>query len=188
MTCYAIPIFLFSLVIIVVNPAYAILGLPDTFNNNGDSSSNNADTNEPAVNVITYNTSLADIPGAGHGSEDMTVGKILHGCDGVVSQGNAVSIEAKPACDIVIRYIVNYCLSHIKDTMAMENKQICWDKAMDSGLEYAVKWLDGGTGVMLKAQSDIMTTKANALATEPRETLISRCEANVGHKFSPAAI
>jgi hypothetical protein len=52
-------------------------------------------------------------------------------------------------------------------------------------LKYAVKWLDGGTGVMLKAQSDIMATKANAIATLPKETLISRCEANQGFKFSP---
>jgi hypothetical protein len=58
---------------------------------------------------------------------------------------------------------------------------------MDLGLKYAVKWLDGGTGVMLKAQSDIMATKANAIATLPKETLISRCEANQGFKFSPAS-
>ena len=41
----------------------------------------------------------------------------------------------------------------MKDAIAIENKQICWDNAMDSGLKYAIKWLDGGTGVMLKAQS-----------------------------------
>jgi hypothetical protein len=57
---------------------------------------------------------------------------------------------------------------------------------MDSGLKYAVKWLDGGTGIMLKAQSDIVATKANAVATLPKETLLSRCEANQGFKFSPA--
>jgi hypothetical protein len=74
----------------------------------------------------------------------------------------------------------------MKDIMAMENKQICWDNAMDSGLKYAVKWLDGGTGVMLKAQSDIMATKTNAIATLPRERLISRCETNQGFKFGPA--
>jgi hypothetical protein len=39
---------------------------------------------------------------------------------------------------------------------------------------------------MLKAQSDIMATKANVIATVPRETLISRCEASQGFKFSPA--
>jgi len=38
--------------------------------------------------------------------------------------------------------------------------------------------LDGGTGVMLKAQSDIMATKANFNAGLSREALISQCEAN----------
>jgi hypothetical protein len=111
---------------------------------------------------------------------------MLYGCDETVSRGDAASIEVKPACDILIRYIVNYCLSHMKDSMAMENRQICWDNAMDSGLKYAVKWLDGGTGIMLKAQSDIMAIKINAVATLPKETLLSRCEANQGFKFSPA--
>jgi hypothetical protein len=33
----------------------------------------------------------------------------------------------------------------MNDSMAMENKQICWDNnAMDSGLKYAVKWLGEG--------------------------------------------
>jgi hypothetical protein len=81
---------------------------------------------------------------------------------------------------------VNDC-QRKNDATAMQNKQICWDNAMDSGLKYAVKWLDGGTGVMLKAQSDIMATKANAIATLPREMLISRCETNQGFKFGPAA-
>jgi hypothetical protein len=103
--------------------------------------------NEASENVITYNTSLADIPGEGSGNGDIIVGTMLSGYDHAVSKGNAVSTEAKPGCDIVIRYIVNYSLSHMNDTMAMENKQICWDNAMDSGLEYAVKWLDGGTAL-----------------------------------------
>src|SRR5919198_5537215 len=144
-------------------------------------------TNDVTENVIMYNTSLADIPGEGSGNSDLAVGGMLYGCDELVSRGDAASIEVKPACDILIRYIVNYCLSHMNDTMAMENKQICWDNAMDSGLKYAVKWLDGGTGVMLKAQSDIMATKASAIATLPKETLIARCEANQGFKFGPAA-
>jgi hypothetical protein len=105
---------------------------------------------------------------------------MLYGCDETVSKCNAALIDVNPACHIVIRYIVNYCLSHMTDMMAMENKQICWDNAMDSGLKYEVKWLDGGTGVMLKAQSDIMATNANAIATLPREMLISLCEANQG--------
>ena len=121
------------------------------------------------------------------GGEDLTVGTMLYGCDGTVSKGNATSIDAKSAFDVVIRYIMNYCLSHMNDTMAMENKQICWDNAVESGLEYAVKWLDRGTGVMLKAQSDIMATKAKAIATLPRERLISRCQTNQGFKFGPAA-
>ena len=74
----------------------------------------------------------------------------------------------------------------MNDAMAMDNKQICWDNAMDSGLKYAVKWLDGGTGVMVKAQSDIMAIEANAIAKLPKETLISKCEANQGFKFSPS--
>src|SRR5919197_3914894 len=151
---------------------------------NSDNSSN---INEATENVITYNTSLADIPGEGSGNADLTVGGMLFACDETVSRGDAASIEVKPACDVLIRYIVNYCLSHMNDTMAMENKQICWDNAMDSGLKYAVKWLDGGTGVMLKAQSDIMATKASAIATLPKETPIARCEVNQGFKFGPAA-
>jgi hypothetical protein len=42
------------------------------------------------------------------------------------------------------------------------------------------------TGPVVKAQSDITTTKANAIATLPKETLISRCEANQGFKFASA--
>jgi hypothetical protein len=72
----------------------------------------------------------------------------------------------------------------MNDTMVMDNKQICWDNAMDSGLEYAVKWLDGETRVMLKAQSDIMARKANATTT--KRGAYCRCEANQGFKFSPA--
>jgi hypothetical protein len=94
---------------------------------------------------------------------------MLSGCDYAVSKGDAVSIDAKAPCDVVICYVVNYCLSHMNDTMAMDNKQICWDNAMDSGLEYAVKWLDGGTGTMIKAQSDILATKSNAVAALSRE-------------------
>lgn len=70
----------------------------------------------------------------------------------------------------------------------MENKQICWDNAMDSGLKYAVKWLDGGTGVMLKAQSDIMAIKDDVIATLPKETLLSQCEAKQGFNFSPSTV
>jgi hypothetical protein len=74
----------------------------------------------------------------------------------------------------------------MNEAMVIENKQICWDNAMDSGLKYAVKWLDGGTGVMLKTQSDIMAMKANVLATLPKETLLSQCEAKQGFKFPPS--
>ena len=143
-----------------------------------------SENNQATENVITYNTSVADIPGIASG--DIKVGTILYGCDEIVSKGNAVAVEAKPGCDIVIRYIVNYCLSHMKDAIAIENKQICWDNAMDSGLKYAIKWLDGGTGVMLKAQSDIMAIKANVITTVPKETLLSECEAKQGFKFSPS--
>lgn len=104
------------------------------------------------------------------GGEDLTVGTMLSGCDYAVSKGYAASIDAKAPCDVVVRYVVNYCLSHMNDTIAIDNKQVCWDNAMESGLEYAVKWLDGGTGNMLKAQSDIMATKSNAAA------LPSRCD------------
>jgi hypothetical protein len=38
---------------------------------------------------------------------------------------------------------------------------------------------------VVKAQSDITATKANAVATLPKQTLISTCEANQGFKFSP---
>jgi len=112
----------------------------------------------------------------------LQLGNILFGYDNIVSRGDTVSVQAKPGYDA----IVNYCLSHMKDAMAMENKQICWDNAMDSGLKYAVKWLDGGTGVMLKAQSAIVTMKANVVATLSKETLLSQCEAKQGFKFSPS--
>jgi len=95
---------------------------------------------------------------------------MLYGCNGMVSEGSTNSKEAKPHCDVVIRYIVNYCLMHMNDTMALENHQVCWDRGMNSGLEYAVKYLDGGTGIMLKAQSDITATKDNAINALSRET------------------
>jgi hypothetical protein len=169
--------------------SYAITGLPGTSTDNtiqSPISENNS--NQATENVIAYNTSVADIPGiaSGSGSDGLTVGNILFGCDDIVNRGDTVSVQAKPGCDIVIRYIVNYCLSHMNEAMAIENKQICWDNAMDSGLKYAVKWLDGGTSVMLKAQSDIMAMKANVLATLPKETLLSQCEAKQGFKFPPS--
>jgi hypothetical protein len=52
-------------------------------------------TNEATVNVITYNTSLADILGGGSGNSDLTVGGRLYGCDETVSRGDAASIEVK---------------------------------------------------------------------------------------------
>jgi hypothetical protein len=186
-----VPLVLFLMTFSV--SAYAIIGLPGTTDNDNtiqqsqsESESESPPIPEATENVITYNTSVADIPGIAGGSDDLIVGAILYGCDDIVSRGNTVSVDAKPGCDIVIRYIVNYCLSHMKDAMAIENKQICWDNAMDLGLKYAVKWLDGGTGVMLKARSDIMAIKANVIGTLSKETLISQCEANQGFKFSPS--
>jgi hypothetical protein len=162
--------------------AYAIIGLPGT----NDNTPSNSENNQATENVITSDTSVGNIPGIASANGDLTVGNILYGCDEIVSRGDTGSVDAKPGCDIAIRYVVNYCLSHMKDAMAMENKQICWDNAMDSGLKYAVKWLDGGTGVMLKAQSDIMAMKANVVATLPKETLLSQCEAKQGFKFPPS--
>lgn len=112
----------FFLILITFNvSSYAIVGVPgtettdNTIQSQPESESPHISI-QPTENVITYNTSLADIPGIGSGSEDLTVGTTLYGCDEIVSRGDTVSVQAKPGCDIVIRYIVNYCLSHMKDS------------------------------------------------------------------------
>jgi hypothetical protein len=78
-------------------------------------------------------------------------------------------------CDSVVDYVVNYCMGHMNDTMAQDNKQVCWDRnVMVQGLRYAAAYLDtpsnsngfqgGGTGKMVKAQSDILATIDKAYA------------------------
>ncbi len=81
---------------------------------------------------------------------------------------------------------MNYCMDHMNDTMARENNQVCWNhNVMEAGLKYAVAYLDGGTGRMVKAQSDIMTPIDNAYAALPRETLIKMCATTTGMNLVP---
>jgi len=126
---------------------------------------NNANANiknSSASGAITSNTSIANIPGEIQGDQDLTVGTMLFGCNSTVSRGNEASIQSKPGCDTVISYIVNYCLANMNMSSARENRQVCWDTgAMEDGLQYAVSYLDRGTGRMIKANNDIMATMAN---------------------------
>jgi hypothetical protein len=148
----------------------------------------NANTNSDSASggMITVNTSIAKIPGEVQGDNDLTVGTMLFGCNSTVSRGNDVSIQSKPHCDTVIGYIVNYCLANMNMSLARENKQVCWDtSAMEDGLQYAVSYLDGGTGRMIKAKSDIMATIANFNAGLSKEALISKCELATGIHLSP---
>jgi hypothetical protein len=138
-------------------------------------------------NVITSNTSIAKIPGEVEEDKDLTVGTMLFGCNSTVSRGNDASIQSKPHCDTVIGYLVNYCLANMNMSLARENKQVCWDTgAMEDGLQYAVSYLDGGTGRMIKAKNDIMATIANFNAGLSKEALISKCELATGIHLSPA--
>jgi hypothetical protein len=141
--------------------------------------------------VITTMSDVGAIPGFAP-NQGITVGTVLEGCNGVVSNSSDSSL--KPRCDLVVRYVVNYCLAHMNDTMAQESKQVCWDHdTMESGLKYAVTYLDGGTGMMLKAQSDIMATISNAVTSAnaglSKEALSNKCltelEAKTGIHFTP---
>jgi hypothetical protein len=71
-------------------------------------------------------------------------------------------------------------------SLARENKQVCWDTgAMEDGLQYAVSYLDRGTGRMIKTKNDIMATIANFNAGLSKETFISKCESDTGIHLSP---
>lgn len=149
------------------------------------------DANASTGPVITTTSDVGAIPGVAP-NQGITVGTVLGGCYGVVSNSSDSSL--KPRCDLVVRYVVNYCLAHMNDTMAQENKQICWDHdTMQSGLQYAVTYLDGGTGMMLKARSDIMTAISNAVASAnaglSKEALLNKCltelEEKTGIHFTP---
>jgi len=151
-------------------------------------SKDNANINSDSANggIITANTSIARIPGEVQGDKDLTVGTMLFGCNSTVSRGNDASIQSKPHCDAVIGYIVNYCLANMNMSLARENNQVCWDTgAMEDGLQYAVSYLDGGTGRMIKAKNDIMATIGNINSGLSKEALISKCEINTGIHLSP---
>jgi hypothetical protein len=152
-------------------------------NSNLASDSGGSDSNS-SPDIITTNTSIADLPGEVEGNRDLTVGTMLSGCSSMVNRGDAASVKIKSHCDNAITFVVNYCLAHMNDTMALENKQVCWDSnSIESGLKYAVAYLDAGTALMLKAQSEITNTRHNAYKTLPREILIEQCENNIGFRL-----
>jgi len=146
-----------------------------------------------STSAITNDSDVGVIPGV-RPNQGISVGTVLQGCYGVVSNpSDPNAAKLKTNCDVVVGYVVNYCLDHMNNTIAQQNKQVCWNHdVMEEGLRYAVAYLDGGTGRMVKTQSDIMGTIANVIVSAnaglSKEALLNKCmpelEAKTGLHFT----
>jgi hypothetical protein len=111
------------------------------------------------THVISKDTIATDIT---DGSPGTTVGTMFLGCEGIVSKNDSMAASVKPACDSTIKYVMDYCVEHMTDSMAKQSLQVCWDKdSMDSGFEYALEHLDNSSHDIIAKQAIIVANRIN---------------------------
>lgn len=138
-----------SIIILTVSTATLVLMLnATTFNDSfivahAKKEQHNDGRSTTDTHVITKDTIATEIT---DGSPGMTVGTMFLGCEGIVSKNDSMAASVKPACDSTIRYVMDYCVKHMTDSMAKQSLQVCWDKdVMDSGFEYALAHLENSS-------------------------------------------
>jgi hypothetical protein len=135
-----------------------------TFNNSytivyAKKEQHNDGTSTTDTHVITKDTIATDMTDASPGA---TVGTMLLGCEGIVSKNDSMAARVKPACDSTIRYVIDYCVDHMTDSMAKQSLQVCWDKdIMDSGFEYALKHLENSSHDISGKYATVVANRIN---------------------------